>query len=162
MNSSASLTVIDAFGAKISTDATRPLLTYFDDATGERTELSGATLGNWIAKTANLVTDGAGLSPGDVAAVRLPTHWQAAAIMLGCWSAGLAVSLFGRDPVPIGFASADRLDEVVADDTYALALSPLAMPFRPAPPDGTLDYAVGIPNGGGGATSGTMAILPAK
>ena len=61
MNNTDSLTVIAAFAAVMASDASRPLLTYFDDATGERTELSAATLGNWIAKTANLVTDGAGL-----------------------------------------------------------------------------------------------------
>jgi uncharacterized protein (TIGR03089 family) len=144
MNIALSPTVVAAFGAVMSADATRPALTFFDDATGERTELSGATLANWVAKTANLLTDGAGLGPGDVAAVRLPVHWQAAGILLGCWSAGLAVSLKGTQPAPIAFAAADRLDDVVADDTYALALTPLAMPFRPGPPDGTLDYAVEV------------------
>jgi uncharacterized protein (TIGR03089 family) len=144
MKNTDSLTVIAAFAAVMASDASRPLLTYFDDATGERTELSAATLGNWIAKTANLVTDGAGLGPGDVAAVRLPAHWQAAAIMLGCWSAGLSVSLSGTQPAPIGFAAADRLDEMVADDPYALALTPLAMPFRGGPPAGTLDYAAEV------------------
>src|SRR5262245_66226190 len=46
-------------------DPTRPLLTWYDDTTGERTELSGATLGNWVAKTANLLVDGVGAGPGD-------------------------------------------------------------------------------------------------
>jgi uncharacterized protein (TIGR03089 family) len=144
MNNADSLTVVAAFAAVISSDATRPLLTYFDDATGERTELSAATVGNWIAKTANLLRDGAGLDTGDVAALRLPVHWQTAAIMLGCWSAGLAVSLTGSEPVPIAFASDSGLDDVVADDVYALALTPLAMPFRGGPPAGTLDYAIQV------------------
>ena len=42
-------------------DPARPLLTWYDDGTGERVELSGATLGNWVAKTANLLVDGCGL-----------------------------------------------------------------------------------------------------
>ena len=46
------------FADAIATDPTRPLLTFYDDATGERTELSGATLANWVAKTANLLVDG--------------------------------------------------------------------------------------------------------
>ena len=148
MNNAISPTVIAAFAAVMSTDAARPALTFFDDATGERTELSGATLANWIAKTANLVTDGAGLGPGDVAAVRLPVHWQTAGILLGCWSAGLAVDLGapfdGASAVPIAFASADRLGDLAADDTYAMALTPLAMPFPAGPPEGTLDYAVEV------------------
>src|SRR5690606_31992912 len=32
----------------------RPLITFYDDATGERIELSGVTTANWVAKTANL------------------------------------------------------------------------------------------------------------
>src|SRR3954447_19312603 len=79
----------------VAADPARPLLTWYDDATGDRTELSGATLANWVAKTANLLVDGCGLGPGDVAAVRLPAHWQTAAVLLGAWAAGLAVDVGG-------------------------------------------------------------------
>jgi uncharacterized protein (TIGR03089 family) len=144
MNNADSLTVVAAFAAVMSSDPTRPLLTYFDDATGERTELSAATVGNWIAKTANLLRDGAGLETGDVAAVRLPVHWQTATVMLGCWSAGLAVSLTGSEPAPIAFAAGGGLHDLVADDVYALALTPLAMPFRGGPPAGRLDFAMEV------------------
>ena len=34
-----------------------------------------------------------GPGPGDRAAVLLPPHWQTAAVLLGCWAAGLAVDL---------------------------------------------------------------------
>src|SRR5262252_5702367 len=103
--------VVDALAAMTAADATRPLITYYDDATGERLDLSGATLGNWVAKTANLLVDGHGLGPGDVAAVVLPPHWLTAAVQLGCWSAGLAI---GPDPGAVGFArSADGIE---ADD----------------------------------------------
>src|SRR5215468_371295 len=70
-----------------ATDPAQPLITWYDDATGDRAELSGATLANWVAKTANLLVDGGGLGPGDRAAVLLPPHWQTAAVLLGCWSA---------------------------------------------------------------------------
>jgi hypothetical protein len=85
----------------ITADPTRPLLTWYDDASGDRTELSGATLANWVAKTANLVVDGAGAAAGDHAEVFLPPHWQTAAVLLGCWSAGLTVRGIG-----IGIAEA--------------------------------------------------------
>ncbi len=139
----ASPTVMAAFAAVTAGDAARPMLTLFDDATGERTELSYATLANWVAKTANLLVDGHGLGPGDVAAIRLPTHWQTAAIMLGCWSAGLTVARDGTGTA-IAFAAEDRLDGVRADDVYALTLAPMAMPFRPGPPPGTLDYSLEV------------------
>ena len=76
------------FADAIAPDPTRPQLTWYDDATGERTELSGATLANWVAKTANLLVDEVALGPGDTAGVLLPPHWQTAAVLLGCWSAG--------------------------------------------------------------------------
>src|SRR5262252_4184169 len=102
--------VVDALAAMTAADATRPLITYYDDATGERLDLSGATLGNWVAKTANLLVDGHALGPGDVAAVALPPHWLTAAVLLGCWSAGLAVDLSFLDRgenVDVAFASGE-------------------------------------------------------
>jgi len=83
------------FAAAIRRDPTRPLLTWYDDAAGERTELSGATLDNWVEKTANLLVDGAGLGDGDRAGVLLPPHWQTAAVLLGAWAAGVEVSYQG-------------------------------------------------------------------
>ena len=46
---------------------------------------------NWVAKTANMIVDDCGLGAGNRAAVGLPPHWQTAAVLLGCWTAGLAV-----------------------------------------------------------------------
>lgn len=70
---------------------TTPLLTYRDDATGERTELSAADLGDWTARTASLLK-GHQLGAGDRIAVLLPPHWQTAAVLLGAWSIGVTVS----------------------------------------------------------------------
>src|SRR3954454_11291772 len=82
-------TIPQAFSESVRRDPTTPLLTWYDDATGDRTELSGATLDNWVSKTANLLVDGLGLGSGDTAAVLLPPHWQTAAIVLGVSSADL-------------------------------------------------------------------------
>jgi uncharacterized protein (TIGR03089 family) len=139
--------VVRAFTTLTATDGPRPVLTYYDDATGERTELSAATLANWVAKTANLLVDGLGLGPGSVAAVRLPAHWQTAAVLLGCWSAGLTIDL--GDPTgdhghaDVAFVTAD-VAPAPADETYALSLAPMGLPFRPGPPPGTLDYAIEV------------------
>ncbi|MBQ0895280.1 TIGR03089 family protein [Micromonospora sp. U56] len=133
------------FADAIATDPARPLLTWYDDATGERTELSGATLANWVAKTANLLVDELALSPGDAAAVLLPPHWQTAAVLLGCWSAGVTVADTPGD-VDVLFAAADRVAEAAAwsaGDRYALALAPFAAPLR-AVPAGFADYVVEV------------------
>ncbi|GAB1645169.1 TIGR03089 family protein [Krasilnikovia sp. MM14-A1259] len=124
-------------------DPTVPLLTFYDDATGDRAELSGATLDNWVAKTANLLCDGVGTGPGDAAAVLLPPHWQTAAVLLGCWSAGLTVaSGDGPQPVEVLFATPERAAEAeawTAGERYATGLLPLAMPLRELPA-GFADY----------------------
>ena len=69
-------------------DPARPLLTHYDDSTGERVELSATTLDNWVAKTANLLQDEFDVGPGSTVAVSLPVHWQTAAVLLGVWSCG--------------------------------------------------------------------------
>ncbi|MFF5172810.1 TIGR03089 family protein [Micromonospora sp. NPDC000089] len=72
------------------------LLTYLDDVTGERTELTARQLGGWAARAAGLLRDGCGLRAGDRVAVLLPPHWRTAAVLLGAWSLGLAVSFRPR------------------------------------------------------------------
>jgi len=139
MSASGAPTVAHAFAAAATARPDAPLITFYDDASGERTELSGATLANWVAKTANLCVDGLGLTPGAVAAVRLPPHWQTAAVLLGCWVAGLTVDATGTDPADVAFVSDTP---AAADEVYALALDPLGMPFRGGPPPGTADFIV--------------------
>jgi uncharacterized protein (TIGR03089 family) len=158
-------TIGDGLAAAVATDPTRPLLTWYDDATGDRTELSGATLANWVAKTANLLVDGGGLGPGDTAGVLLPPHWQSAAVLLGCWAAGVTVVTTdpagdadsagasrgeGRDAplqgVDVLFAAVDRVGQAArwpAGERYALGLAPLAAPLR-AVPEGFADYVVEV------------------
>jgi uncharacterized protein (TIGR03089 family) len=138
-------TVGGLFAAAVAADPARPLITWYDDATGERIELSGATLDNWVAKTANLLVDGSGLGLGDRAGVLLPPHWQTAAVLLGCWSAGLTLGEQAQ-PVEVVFAAADLAAEAAgwpAGDRYALALAPFAAPLREVP-DGFVDYVVEV------------------
>ncbi|MDQ3733845.1 MAG: TIGR03089 family protein [Actinomycetota bacterium] len=82
------LIISDLFHGALGRDPAGPLLTYYDDASGERTEVSATTLGNWVAKTANLLTDGLGLDSAASIAVVLPPHWQTAGVLLGAWTAG--------------------------------------------------------------------------
>jgi uncharacterized protein (TIGR03089 family) len=69
----------------------RPLITFYDDATGERIELSAVTTANWVAKAANLLRDECDVEPGGTVAVLLPAHWQTAAVLLAAWSCGAEV-----------------------------------------------------------------------
>jgi uncharacterized protein (TIGR03089 family) len=128
-------TVAELFASRVTP---QPLLTFYDDASGERTELSGVTVGNWVAKTGNLLADGYSLGAGDTAVVRLPVHWQSAAVLLGCWSAGLRV---GRDgPADVGFGAAEAdLAPTDAVDRLLVGLHPFGLPLRTVPA-GWVDY----------------------
>jgi uncharacterized protein (TIGR03089 family) len=126
----------------------QPLVTFYDQHSGERAELSGRTLANWVAKTANLLVDGCGLDPGAPVGVRLPPHWQTASVLLGCWVAGLAVDR-DRTQVDVCFVAADRLVDAFATpvaplQVFATALAPMAAPMRPVPPPGVLDFVVEV------------------
>jgi acyl-CoA synthetase (AMP-forming)/AMP-acid ligase II len=87
------VTPADLLDQQLRRDGTRPLLTWYDDSTGERIELSVATASNWAAKTANLLVDEHGLGPGDAISLDPPAHWLSAVVALGAWTAGVAVDL---------------------------------------------------------------------
>ncbi|ROZ83325.1 TIGR03089 family protein [Gordonia sp. OPL2] len=130
-------------------DWSQPLLTFYDDVSGERTELSAATLGNWAAKSANFFVDELGLGPGDEVLIDLPEHWQTAAIMLGAWWAGTHVLLPGRTDSGQGMLGAavtsvaeiDRYDDV--DELLVASLDPFAMGVRDLP-FGVTDFASAV------------------
>jgi uncharacterized protein (TIGR03089 family) len=134
MSNSSGRTAAALLGDDAGRDPAQPLLTWYDDATGERVELSGLTLANWVAKTANLLVDGCGLGTGDTATVVLPPHWQTAAVLLGCWTAGLSVDPSGD----VVFAATPV--ESAAPDRFLLGLAPMGLPIRGPLPAGWLDY----------------------
>ncbi len=128
----------------LATDPAGPRVTYYDDSTGERVEVSTVTLTNWAAKTANLLRDEFGLEPGARVSVMLPAHWQTAAVLLGAWWAGADVT-FGADPdVELALVHSERIDET-ADVPEVLALSLDAF-GKPVPdlPVGVTDYATSV------------------
>ncbi|WP_432070344.1 TIGR03089 family protein [Streptomyces sp. AA1529] len=134
----------------LSADPARPLLTYYDDATGERVELSVATFANWVAKTANLLQDELSAEPGDRLALLLPAHWQTAVWLLACSSVGVVADLGGdaarADLVVTG---PDTLEAArgCSGERVALSLRPMGGRF-PQPPEGFADYAVEVPGQG--------------
>ena len=123
-----------------------PRITYYDDATGERIELSTATLANWAAKTANLLRDELGAGPGSRVAVLLPAHWQTAAVLFGVWWIGCEVVLDGSE-ADIALCTEDRLDEAGAavgmGEIAVLSLDPFGKPVADLP-IGVTDYATSV------------------
>ena len=131
-------------------DPSRPLVTFYDDATAERVELSVATYANWVAKTAGLLQDELELERGGTVLVDLPTHWLTPVWLGAAWSLGLAVT----PDVPGAAATADTADLVVCGPeglerhattgvpVVALSLLPMGARFASPLPDGVLDYGV--------------------
>ncbi len=126
-------------------DPVGPRITYYDDATGERIELSAVTLANWAAKTGNLLRDELGGGPASGVAVLLPAHWQTAAVLFGAWWIGADVLLDGSD-ADIALCTADRLGEADATGAGEIAVLSLDAFGAPAPdlPIGVTDYATAV------------------
>jgi uncharacterized protein (TIGR03089 family) len=136
----------DLLAAALRSAPARPLVTFYDDATGERVELSVTTYANWVAKTAGLVQDELDVAHGALALVDLPTHWLGAVWLGALWSAGQVVT---TDPAlgddadlvvcgPQGVRRyADRADAV---PVVALSLRPLGGRFADPLPPGVVDF----------------------
>ena len=122
-----------------------PLIVYYDDATGERIELSAATFANWAAKTANLLRDEWGVQPGDRVAVLLPAHWQTAAALCGIWWIGAEATLAG--PAESALCTRDRLPEAEeaagTGEIGVLSLDAFGKGFDDLPV-GITDYATAV------------------
>ena len=153
------MTITDqVLGPLLRADPARPRITHYDDAAGSRVELSGATLANWAAKTANWLRDELDVHPGDTVAVLLPPHWQTAGALLGTWWCGATVTSSsagttgtrvvpcgvvpcGVAPCKVALCGADHIaDAADADELAALRLDAMGTGIAVLPP-GVRDFA---------------------
>lgn len=144
--SPAARTFPDLLAATLRASPAQPLVTFYDDATGERVELSVTTYANWVAKTAGLVQDELDVEHGALVLVDLPTHWLGAVWLGALLSAGQVVTTDvsmadQADLVVCGPAGvegyAGRTDVV---PVVALSLRPLGARFVDPLPTGVVDY----------------------
>ncbi|QXJ22038.1 TIGR03089 family protein [Actinomadura graeca] len=158
----------DLLRRRVADDPSRPFVTFYDDARGERVELSARTFDNWVAKTANFLVDGLGAEPGTRAVLALPPHWQTAVWLMACWSAGIVAEPVDPESVRAGAgggaaepsggsapyilaAAEEVLDDVIADpkahggaeEIVGLSLHALGGPLADCPP-GVTDYAAEV------------------
>jgi uncharacterized protein (TIGR03089 family) len=126
--------------------AARPLITFYDDATGERVELSGTTTANWAAKAANLLREECDIEPGTPVALLLPAHWQTAAVLLAAWWCGADVVSEPGDADWV-LCDADRVDIALASGpaggVVALSLDAFGKGI-PGLPAGVVDFATEV------------------
>jgi uncharacterized protein (TIGR03089 family) len=135
----------ELLGPLLRKDPAAPRITYYDDASGERVELSGTTLANWAAKSANLLREECDLEPGGRVATLLPAHWQTAAVLLGAWWCGAEV-VADSAGANVVLADAEHLDAAAANGARAvvgLSLDAFGRGISSLPA-GVLDYAVEV------------------
>jgi uncharacterized protein (TIGR03089 family) len=129
-------TPADLLAAVLRNAPAAPLVTSYDDANGERVELSATTLANWVAKTANLLQEEFDVGPGSTVAVSLPVHWQTAAVLLAVWSCGATVLDTAAEDdgrladADVVLAARDRLaplEELDLPELLGLSLHPLGL-----------------------------------
>ncbi|MFE6510317.1 TIGR03089 family protein [Nocardioides sp. NPDC057767] len=123
-----------------------PLVTFYDEASGERQELSTATYANWVAKASGLLLDEHGLERGDSIRIDLPTHWLAAVFLGAAWNTGLVVTdsespdavVCGPDTLPAWADSAGKRP------TLACSLLPFGVRFADPLPQGVHDVGIEV------------------
>ena len=131
---------------RVKADPSSPMVTFRDLESGERMELSSASLANAIAKTAGLLRDELDAEPGAVVGVHLPLHWQRV-VWLGACAATGAVFAPGLDPSACDICVVDRphldLCGNGAEDVL-VSLAPFGLPEPGGAPSGVTDAAVAM------------------
>jgi uncharacterized protein (TIGR03089 family) len=130
----------EVLAARARRDGAGPFVTFYDDATGERVELSTITTLNWVAKVTALLRDELWIEPGSEVGIDLPLHWQTLVVTLATWSAGaVPVTLGGQ----VAFVAADGRS--TAEETIALSLRPLGGRIVGDLPPRWQDFAAVVP-----------------
>lgn len=138
-------TPTELLASAVKHDPARPRLTWYDGASGERVELSGATLVNWVNKTAHLLINELGAMPGVSVSIDLPRHWLTAVWWLAVDAVG-AIPVLGAAPAAlVAVIGPDQLQSVPAnDEVVAVSLLPLGAPFQQPLPPLVRDYAADV------------------
>lgn len=138
-------TVIDVISA-LRVEPGRPRVTWYGDG-GERVELSGAVLENWVAKTTNLLVEEFDIAPGARVVVGLPPHWRTVVWSLAVWRAGgcvvTASSPWAREGAAVTVTDSPGPDPQ-AGDLVVVSLPALARRYDGALPAGAVDAATAV------------------
>ena len=102
----------------------QPRLTFYD-GDSNRTELSTASLVNWSAKIAGLLTEEVGAAPGALVQLTLPPGWLHLPVLLGAWWAGLTVTGDEHPDAVAAFVAPGT--DAVADEVFVVSAHPLGL-----------------------------------
>ena len=139
-------TFSEVLSERLRRDPGQPLVTFYDDATGERVELSVTTYANWVAKASSLLVDELGLERGMRLRVDLPPHWLGTVFVGAAWNAGLVLTdTDDPDAVVCGPATlAGWAPHAATTTVLACSLLPLGVRFADPVPAGVHDVGVEI------------------
>lgn len=140
------MTTFSALLKQLLSDPGQPLVTFYDDATGERVELSVATYANWVAKTSSLFVEEFDLERGQRLRIDLPTHWLGPVFLGAAWTVGLTVTEDDEpDAVVCGPATLEAWAPLAGKlPVIACALKPLGVRFAEPLPGGVHDFGVEV------------------
>jgi len=128
-------------------DGDRPLITYYDLATGARTELSGRTFANWVDKTYHLLVE-LDVQPSETVALPLavdhPGHWVTFALVAGAWQAGAVVVPEPSATAVVTAVGPEDLGRAAPGTVLACSLHPLGFGFADPLPAGVIDFSVDV------------------
>ncbi|EYR64760.1 hypothetical protein N866_05120 [Actinotalea ferrariae CF5-4] len=146
--------LLPALLGALTRDPGRPRLTWYGPE-GERVELSGHVLDNWVTKSTNLLVEEFEVGPRSAVVLDLPPHWRAVVWAFAIWRSGACVIPVTRaadDAAPErpgagGGLAADRAVVVTdrpqewsgARDVVAVALPALARRYDGDLPVGAMD-----------------------
>ena len=140
------MTPYAALLARMRAEPSTPLVTYRHLGTGERMELSAASVTNAIAKTAGLLRDELDAGPGSMVGIHLPFHWQRV-VWLGACAATGAVFAPGASPRDSDVCVVDREHLDLAGqgaEDVVVSLAPFGLPEPGGAPSGIIDAAVAM------------------
>lgn len=132
---------------QLRADAGRPFVTFYDDATGERVELSVTTYANWVAKVASLLVEEHDLERRQTLRLDLPPHWLGPVFLGAAWTVGLVVDPDASSPdaVVCGPAGLAQWAPLAGDlPVLACSLLPLGVRFADPLPPGVHDVGVEV------------------
>lgn len=124
----------DPLRVALSSDPARPRLTFYDDATGERVELSAQSLAGWVIKTMNLLIDELAVDEVSEVSLHLPLHWLSAVWVMAAQSAGATVTSTGG---PVGTVN---VTTALGTESFAVSMRPMAAPLGGDCPEGYRDF----------------------
>lgn len=139
-------TFADVLARQLRSNPGRPLVTYYDEASAERVELSVTTYANWVAKASGLLVEEHGLERGQRLLVDLPPHWLSVVFLGAAWNAGLVVTDGeDADAVVCGPGSlAIWAGTAASRPVLACSLLPLGVRFSEPLPPGVHDVGIEV------------------